>query len=170
MDTIQNLMNRFNQSQRVSWYDSLNFESIQTRKKWKIDADNIWIDLDILWINSIMNRFKKTVNRFTVNLFKKTVNRFTVYYSGKLWIDSLRYYSGKFNSIQKEWHKEDGEKECLIWINESWIESSNSRKDFPYMTTHKTSKDHMTMHKTWKNHMTTHKTSKNQMTLWDMVC
>jgi len=30
----------------------------------------------------------------------------------KLWIDSLWYYSGKFDSIQKEWHKENGQKEC----------------------------------------------------------
>ena len=164
------------------WYDSNSYESIQSKSEsFMIRFTKIWVDSGKKEVKNwcwqhlnrfglFVNRFKKTVNRFTVNLFKKTVNRFTVYYSGKLWIDSLRYYSGKFNSIQKEWHKEDGEKQCLIWINESWIESSNSRKDFPYMTTHKTSKDHMKMHKTWKNHMTTHKTSKNQMTLWDMVC
>jgi len=126
IDTIQTLMNRFKQSQRVLWYDSLTFESIQARKKWKIDNDNIWIDSRKLWINSMWID------------------------SQKLWIDSLRYYSGKFDSIQKEWHTENGQKECLTWINESWIESRNSRKDFPYMITHKTSWNHMTQ--------------------WDMVC
>jgi len=126
IDTIQTLMNQVNQSHRVLWYDSLTFESIQARKKWKVDVVNIWIYSDFLWIDSLR------------------------YYSGKLWIDLLRYYSGKFDSIQKEWHKENGQKECLTWINESWIELSNSRKDFPYMTTHKTSKNHMTQ--------------------WDMVC
>ena len=63
IDTIQTLMNRFNQSQSVSWYESLKFESIQARNKWKIDADNIWIDSEKQWIDSLR------------------------YYSWKLWID-----------------------------------------------------------------------------------
>jgi len=108
IDTIQTLMNWFNQSQRVLWYDSLKSESIQKRKKWKIDAVNIWID-------SYVNRFKKTVKRFIVILSGKLWIDSLRYYSGKLWIDSLRHYSVKFDSIQKEWHKENGQKECLIW-------------------------------------------------------
>jgi len=108
IDTIQNLMNRFNQSQRVSWYDSLKFELIQVRKKWKIDADNIWIDSDFLWIDSMVNRFKKTMNRFTVNLFRKTLNRFTVILFRKTvnrftailftknWLDSKGVTQGKW--------------------------------------------------------------------------
>jgi len=108
IDTIQTLMNRFNQSQRVSWYDSVKFESIQARKKWKIDADNIWIDSNLLWIDSMVNGFKKTRNRFTVNLFRKTVNRFTTILFRKtvnrfttilfrkIWLDSKGVTQGKW--------------------------------------------------------------------------
>jgi len=111
IDTIQTLMNRFNQSQRVSWYDSLKFESIQARKKWKIDADSIWIDSDFLWIDSR----KLWIDSLWIYSGKQWIDSLR-YYSWKLWIDSLRYYLRKFDSIQKERHKENGQKECLIWI------------------------------------------------------
>ena len=134
-------MIRFIQSQRVLWHDSLTLESIQARKKWKIEADNIWIDSEFLWIDSR----KLWIDSLWIYLGKLWIDSLR-YYSRKLWIDSLRYYSRKFDSIQKKWHKENGQKECLIWINESWIESRNSRKDFPYMITHKISrKSHDTM-------------------------
>ena len=84
IDAIQTLMNRFNQSRRASLYHSLEFESIQTRKKGKIDADNIWIGSDFLWMDSHVNRFKKTVNRFTVILFRK------------IWLDSKEVTQGKW--------------------------------------------------------------------------
>jgi len=96
IDTIQTLMNRFNQSQRVLWFDSKTFESIQARKRWKIDVVNIWIDSQILWIDSHVNRFKKTVNRFIMNLFRKIVNRFTTILFRKIWLDSKGVTQGKW--------------------------------------------------------------------------
>jgi hypothetical protein len=100
IDTIQTLMNQFNQIQRVSWYDSLKFESIQARRKWKMDVDNISIDSDFLWINLR----KLWIDSLWIYSGKLWIDSLW-YYSTKLWIDSLRYYSGKFYSIQNEWHK-----------------------------------------------------------------
>jgi len=124
IDTHQTLFKSIQITPNEDWYDSNSYESIQLksesfftrftkilidlgREEGKIDLINIWIDSRKLWIDLLW------------------------YYSEKLWIDSLWYYSGKFDSIQKVWHKENGQKEYLIWINESWIESSNSQKDFP---------------------------------------
>jgi len=95
------------------WYDSNPYELIQPESKSFHDTIQhnlnrfMWCYLGKLWIDSLW------------------------YYSGKLWIDSLWCYSWKIGLIQEKWHKENGQKKCLIWINESWIESSNSWKDFP---------------------------------------
>jgi len=111
--TYQTLYESIQMFPDEDWYDSKSYESIQTKSKRFHDAIQhnlnqfMWIYSRKLWIDSLW------------------------YYSGKLWIDSLWCYSWKFDLIQKEWHKKNGHKECLIWINESWIESSNSRKDFP---------------------------------------
>jgi len=154
------------------WYDSNSYESIQSKSEsFMIRFTKIWVDSGKKEVKNwcwqhlnrfglFVNRFKKTVNRFIVNLFRKTVNRFTTI----LFMKTVN----RFTTIlfKKIWLNSKGEtqgkwtKGMLDMNNESWIESSNSRKDFPYMTTHKT----------LKNHMTTHKTSKNHMTLWDMVC
>ena len=101
IDTIQTLMNRFNQSHRVLWYNTITFESIQAKKKWKIYAVNIWIDSEILWIDS------RKLWIYSGNLWIDSLR----YYSGKLLIDSLRYYSGKYDSIQKDRQMENGQKE-----------------------------------------------------------
>jgi len=85
------------------WYDSKSYESIQPKSESFHDT-----------IQHNLNRFRHGKGKFdVVNIWVDSV---------KLWIDSLWYYSGKFDSIQKEWHKENGQKECLIWINESWTE------------------------------------------------
>ena len=117
IDMIQTLMNRFNQSQKVLWYDSLKFESIQAGKKEKLML--LTFELIRRFSESIyMNRFKKTVNRFTVILLENCE---------LIHCDTIQE---NFTRLKRN-DKENEQKECLIWINESWIESSNSQKDFP---------------------------------------
>jgi len=65
------------------WYGSYSYESIQSKSgSFMIRFTGIWIDSGKEevknWCCQHLNRFKKTVNRFTVNGFKKTVNRFIV--------------------------------------------------------------------------------------------
>lgn len=106
--------------------------------------DELW---RLIRIRHLLNRFK--CPRMKIDMIQS--QRVFMIWFNKVWIDSLWCYSWKFELIRKVWHKENGQKECLIRNNESWIESSISRKDlvtqkwsFLYTTTHKTSMDHMT--------------------------
>jgi len=143
IDTIQTLMNRFNQSQRVLWYDSKTFESIQARKRWKIDAVNIWIDSHVNRFKKTVNRFtmnllRKTVNRFTTILFRKTVNRFTAILFRTIWLDSKGVTQEKWtkgmldmnqwfmNQIKQltEWfsiYDNTRDIKGITWHNETWF-------------------------------------------------
>jgi len=116
-------------------------------------SDTSWIDSNMNWFKKTVNRFivnlfRKTVNRFTAILFMKTVNRFTAILFKKIWLNSKGVTQGKWTN-------------GMLDMNQ-WIMNRIKQftEGFSIMTTHKTS----------KNHMTTHKTSKNHMTLWDMVC
>jgi len=137
-----NTVNRF--SKCVNRHRQLN-DKHDDNEDWYV-SDTLWIDSNvprwrliwfkILWIDSnkvikFHDTIQHNLNRFMGVYSVKLWIDSLWYYSGKLWIDSLWCYSWKLESIQKVWHKKNGHKECFMWIIESWIESSDSQKDFP---------------------------------------
>jgi len=126
------------------WNDSNSYESIQSK------SENFMIRFTKIWIDSgkeeVKNWCCQHLNRFTCesiqenceaihcDTIKKTVNRFTAILFSKIWLNSKGVTQG-------EWTK---------GMFDMKLKSSNSRKNYPYMTTHKISRNHMTQ--------------------WDMVC
>ena len=82
-------------------YDSNSYESIKSKlENFMKRFTEIWVDSGKKEVKNscchYLNRFKKTVNRFTVNLFRKTVNRFTAILFRKIWLDSKGVTQGKW--------------------------------------------------------------------------
>jgi len=120
VDTHQTQIESIQISLDEDWYDSNSYESIQSKSEsFMIQFTEIWVDsgkkevknicwqhlnrFKLLWIDSMVNRFKKTVNlfrktlnRFTAILFRKTVNRFNAILFIKNWLDSKGVTQGKW--------------------------------------------------------------------------